>query len=217
MYGLTDTIYIATGEPEPDWDDEYNRWYWEEHLPGLLAVPGYRSGRRYVAIEGAPKYMAMYELDSMDAYRSREHDEAVATPWTARVRAHGTTRLDFYRQISPAGGIMPGPSYGDGQTEAGGLMVFRMDLAPEHEAEFHAWYDQEHLPALCAVPGVIGAHRFEAIQGGPKFGAIYYLTEPAVQACPEWVAARDTPWSARMRPLFLNGWRMVYQPLHPPG
>jgi hypothetical protein len=216
MYALTDTIYLVNANPEPDWEDEFNRWYWQEHLPNLLAVPGYRAGHRYVAVDGEPKYLALWEIDSVEAYDSPEHAQAVNTPWTAKVKEHNTSQMAFYRQLNPAKGLMRGPAYGDGQTPAGGLMVFRMDVAPEHEQEFNAWYDEEHLPALCSVEGVIGARRFKALRGGPKYAATYYLTEAAVQDTEAWAKARDTEWTVRMRPKFLNRWRTVYRPLEPP-
>jgi hypothetical protein len=81
------------------------------------------------------------------------------------------------------------------------------------EADFNAWYNEEHLPALCGVPGVIAARRFRAIEGGPAYMATYYLTEPEVQASSAWKEAADTPWTIRMRPLFRNTQRMVYRPL----
>ena len=140
-------------------EDEFNRWYWQEHLPALLAVPGYRAGRRYVAVDGEPRYLALWEIDSIDAYFSPEHDRAVETPWTARIKQHNASKMDFYRQINPNRGLLRGPSYGDGSTRAGGLMVFRMDVAPEHETEFNAWYDDIHIPDLLRVPGIVSAKR----------------------------------------------------------
>src|SRR5947208_2940033 len=86
MEALSKNVFIVTMEVEPDWEAEINRWYDEEHIPLLLKVPGYRSSRRYVAVEGAPRYMAFYEMDSHDNWRSAEHEQAVNTPWTARVR-----------------------------------------------------------------------------------------------------------------------------------
>ena len=32
--------------------DEYERWYFREHLPERVAVPGFLAGRRYEAVSG---------------------------------------------------------------------------------------------------------------------------------------------------------------------
>jgi hypothetical protein len=63
MSAGTGLVYVVTVEMEPEWEKEVNRWYNEEHVPALLAVPGYRGARRYVAIDGEPKYLNWYEID----------------------------------------------------------------------------------------------------------------------------------------------------------
>jgi antibiotic biosynthesis monooxygenase (ABM) superfamily enzyme len=210
MQALSTTVYVATTSVEPEWEEEFNRWYDEEHLPNLLQVPGYLSARRYVAVDGEPKYLAFYEIATMGAYRGPAHDQAVNTPWTARLQPHRSGKLAFYEQAFPAKGLQPGPA---GTAEPEGLLVVRMDVDPEHEADFNAWYNEEHLPALCSVSGVIGARRFSAIEGNPAYMAMYYLTDSAVQTSEEWKRAANTPWSARVRPTFRNLWRAVYRPL----
>ena len=37
-----------------DRDEEFNRWYAEEHLAELLAIPGFLNGARYEAVSGGP-------------------------------------------------------------------------------------------------------------------------------------------------------------------
>jgi antibiotic biosynthesis monooxygenase (ABM) superfamily enzyme len=215
MEALSRTVYIVTMEMDPSHEDELNRWYAEEHLPALLAVPGYRSARRYVAVEGEPKYMAFWEIDSIEAFRSQERQVAINTPWSDRLKPHRQSQLAIYEQVFPTEGVRRGPAWGDGRTEEGGLMVIRIDVAPEDEADFNAWYDEEHLPALCAVPGVIAARRFRALEGEPKYMAVYSLVGPEVQSSAPWKQAIDTPWSARVRQTFLTRWRTVYRPLGP--
>jgi antibiotic biosynthesis monooxygenase (ABM) superfamily enzyme len=208
---LSRTVYIVTASVEPEWEADFNRWYDEEHVPALLAVPGYRSGTRYVAVEGEPKYMAFWEIDSMDAYTSEAHDTAVNTPWTARGAPHRDIQMAFYEQIFPDQRLLKGASWGQ---SVGGLLINRIDVAPEGEQDFNVWYNEEHQPALCAVPGAIAARRFRAIQGEPRYMAMVYLTDPAIQASEAWHRAADTPWTARSRAAYRNRWRVVYQPYH---
>jgi len=44
---------------DSEFEADFNRWYDEEHIPRLLQVPGFLSAGRYVAVKGAPKYLAM--------------------------------------------------------------------------------------------------------------------------------------------------------------
>ena len=41
------------------------------------------------------------------------------------------------------------------------LMIASMDVDPEHEAIFNEVYDQEHVPNLSRVPGVVGITRYK--------------------------------------------------------
>ena len=43
-------------------------------------------------------------------------------------------------------------------------MIASMDVDPEHEAIFNEVYDQEHVPYLSQVPGVLSIRRYERHQ-----------------------------------------------------
>jgi len=66
------------------------------------------------------------------------------------------------------------------------LFVVRMDVDSEKEKQFDEWYNQEHIPALSKVPGVIGAYRYASLEGTPKFMAIYELDNPKVLTSEAW-------------------------------
>lgn len=79
------------------------------------------------------------------------------------------------------------------------------DVAPEHEAELNAWYAEEHLPRLAAVPGVLSARRFAALDAAsPRYLAAYRLERREVFESPAWIEARETPWTLRARTYFRN-------------
>jgi hypothetical protein len=68
-------------------EEEFNRWYQEQHVPERLAVPGFSSARRYRAVDGQPAYMAVYECDSIDVFASAAYQARLANPtdWTRKV------------------------------------------------------------------------------------------------------------------------------------
>jgi hypothetical protein len=84
------------------------------------------------------------------------------------------------------------------------------DVAPEHEADFNAWYAQEHLPGLAAVPGTVRAARYRRVAGQPRYLACYDLGAIETLERPEWLAVRHTAWSSRIRPLFVNPRRTLF-------
>ena len=55
------------------------------------------------------------------------------------------------------------------KTRGTGLLMVWTDIDEEHEAEFNRWYDEEHLTRLLTVPGFLGAGRYVALKGGPKY------------------------------------------------
>ena len=70
----------------PDMEDELAAWYTEEHIPMLLAVPGWRRARRYRLTAGtAPAYLSLHDLASMTVFEEPAYRAAVSTPWMKRI------------------------------------------------------------------------------------------------------------------------------------
>lgn len=59
-------INFATVEPEHE--EEFNRWYHQEHIPDVLKrFPQITSARRYRATDGQePRYLMIYEYQAAD-------------------------------------------------------------------------------------------------------------------------------------------------------
>ena len=53
------------------------------------------------------------------------------------------------------------------------LLVVYADVDVEHDAEFNAWYNEEHVPERMSAPGFLNAARYEALRGGPRYLAVY--------------------------------------------
>jgi hypothetical protein len=68
-------------------EDEFNRWYQQQHLPERLSVTGFKRARRYMAVGGQPAYMAIYDCQSIDVLSSQAYRERLANPteWTRKV------------------------------------------------------------------------------------------------------------------------------------
>lgn len=82
-------LLLVMMDVDPSVEEEFNRWYDEEHVPERLAMPGFISGRRFKAVEGGPKYLALYELESPEALQSEVYLRFVSsdrTEWTRRMQ-----------------------------------------------------------------------------------------------------------------------------------
>jgi hypothetical protein len=187
---------------DPEFEADYNRWYDEEHIDRLLAIPGFLSAGRYEALKGGPKYLALYELEAADVLRSPAFLEGVRfRPSARRAQASGGTigrnyLLNGYRQIFP---VHTNPIE---QTRgpAPFLQMGRIDIPAMVEEEFNDWYNTAYIPPYAAVPGCLGARRYVAIDGQPKYLTLYEFANATVSESAEWARARDSnPWSNRIR------------------
>ena len=95
------------------------------------------------------------------------------------------------------------------KTRGTGLLMAWTDVDPAHEDAFNAWYNEEHIPALAAVPGVISATRYRDDTGTHRYLALYHLANPDVPNGPAWKAAAASPWTDRLRPHFRDHLRIL--------
>lgn len=100
-----------------------------------------------------------------------------------------------------------------------GLLLAMTDIPAEIEAEFNEWYDTEHIPERLAVPGFRSAHRYQAIEGGPAYQALYDLDSVAVLDTPEYARLREnqSERTLRIMPQFQNLHRGIYTQIFPEG
>ncbi len=68
---MATVLFVVKATIPPEREEEFNRWYNEEHVPQVLQFKGVVSARRYRALEGEPtfRYMAVYELQDEATYR----------------------------------------------------------------------------------------------------------------------------------------------------
>ena len=88
--------------------DEYEQWYFGEHLPERVGVPGFVAGRRYEAVTGAPRFLTYYEGTGPEVFVSKNYLDRLndPTPLTARVLRHfRDTNRTICRRTWEAGAI----------------------------------------------------------------------------------------------------------------
>lgn len=89
-------LLLVMMDIDPEHEEEFERWYAEEHLPDRASCPGFLTARRFRAIEGGPKYMAFYDLDGPEALETDAYRKIRTTPWT---RAMEPRFKNFKRNI----------------------------------------------------------------------------------------------------------------------
>ena len=100
------------------------------------------------------------------------------------------------------------------------IFTASMDVDPDKEALFNEVYDQEHVPFLATVPGVIsvtrskldtlrvtmgGETRTVDTQGVPRYVCMLELESPDVLTSPAFAKAVDAGrWATHVRPYTRN-------------
>jgi hypothetical protein len=100
------------------------------------------------------------------------------------------------------------------------VFIASMDVDPDKEDLFNEVYDQEHVPLLSKVPGVISVTRFESApltvimagerraveaEGEPRYSAVYEIESPDVLVSEAWAEAIEHGrWPTQVRPFTRN-------------
>ncbi|MGV8871847.1 MAG: SDR family NAD(P)-dependent oxidoreductase [Rhodococcus sp. (in: high G+C Gram-positive bacteria)] len=102
----TTGLILTRVDIDPDHEDDFNRWFDEEHVPERAGCPGIVSARRFRAIGSSPKYLAIYELDSLDVLESEPYRQLKPTDWQRTITPHVTysERQIFEEITSPQTG-----------------------------------------------------------------------------------------------------------------
>ncbi|GLZ47313.1 hypothetical protein Acsp06_34980 [Actinomycetospora sp. NBRC 106375] len=181
-----DGLLLVLSAPGDVPDEEFHRWYDTDHAPARAALPGVLGAERFRAVDGLePGWLAVYPL----------RREALASPEYAALRVRspaeaalverlGALDRRVYARLDGAGPPAPGPA----------PLLLTVGLTGTDPGVLDAWYAEEHLELLAAVPGWRRATRFRRVEGdGPDRLAVHELDGPEVFATEEYRRAVTTP------------------------
>jgi hypothetical protein len=82
-------MLLTSMDIDPSDETDFNRWYDREHLEERVAIDGFLEARRYVAIDGKPKYLCLYSTSELDVLDSPAYRKALANPtdWSSTTMA----------------------------------------------------------------------------------------------------------------------------------
>lgn len=131
----------------PEGRAEFYAWHMQEHMAERVGIPGFRRGRRYVAIDAATQseFFTLYEAETMQVLQGQDYANRLnaPSPWTRRAtQAFRDTSRGLARVMESRG---PG---------AGGvILTLRFDAPPAATAAVAAL-----VRDAAAAPRLAGAH-----------------------------------------------------------
>ena len=133
---------------------EHDEWHTHEHLPERLSIPGFLRGTRWVALQGEPRYVVLYEVERLDTLASPAYLERLnaPTPWTQRIMPH-------YRGMRRGLCSVQG-SRGFGMGHAALLVRFSPEAGAA--ASLRKWLAEDILSELPTRRGLGSTHWLEA-------------------------------------------------------
>jgi hypothetical protein len=132
---------------DPSAEADFLAWHVNEHIPERVGLTGFLRGRRYVAVDGHPKYFNFYETENTDTLFSSEYLSRLnaPTPWTRQVVAHFR---DTSRTICSVAASL-------GRGEGGWIETIRLGNIRQNCHQL--------LSEVAATPGITGVHLLQGL------------------------------------------------------
>jgi hypothetical protein len=186
---MTPAILFSQMEPPLDLTDAFHDWYDTDHIPARMALPGFQGARRFRALDGEPAYLAVYELDDLDALQTEGYQQLKAAPSALTDRMLGLVN-GFTRFTCEEVADMGEP------TRGAFLSAVAFAVPDEFTTAFDEWYEKEHVPLLLEAGDWLRVRRYRVLDGagGPwTHLALHELASAEVMDSPERARARKGP------------------------
>ena len=163
----------------PEAKDNFYEWHNREHMPERVGIPGFRRGRRYIALQGTPEYFNLYEADSPEVLSGQDYLQRLnaPTPWTREVVAS-------FRNV--ARGICR-VLYSAGVGQGAVMLTLRFDVPQDAQAGIVRLLRQQVLPAIVDLRGITGVHLCRADEDGSRVETAEKKARTDGTAIPRWI------------------------------
>jgi hypothetical protein len=134
----------------PEAKPEFYEWHNREHMPERVGIPGFRRGRRYIVLSGAPEYFNLYEADTPEVLGGRGYLDRLNSPteWTKRV-------VPSFRNVARS---ICRVAYSSGVGSGGMIATMRFDVDATHRGAALDALAGRLLPPLALHTGIAGVH-----------------------------------------------------------
>lgn len=154
-------------------------WHNHEHMPERVAIPGFRRGRRYIAVSGAPEYFNLYEADNPEVLSGQDYLNRLnaPTPLTREV-------VVSFRNVTRA---ICRVLYSGGVGQGGTMLTLRFDVSDAETDAVATLFREQVLPPLADAPGIVGLHLCRADEGGSRIDTAEKQMRNQRTDIPHWI------------------------------
>ena len=134
----------------PEAKDDFYEWHNREHMPERVGIPGFRRGRRYIAVNGTPEFFNLYEADNPAVLSGQDYLNRLNAPtqWTKRV-------IPSFRNVARS---ICGVAFTSGVGSGGVILTMRFDIDAARRATTIDALTKRVLPSLALRKGIAGVH-----------------------------------------------------------
>lgn len=130
--------------------DAYYEWHDREHMAGRLTVPGFKRGRRHIALDADRDIFNIYEVEDLAVLTSGPYTALTRNP-TEATRRVGKVIVDAIRALAQVKFTM-------GVGVGGFVHTLRFDAIAGRGDALTASLAANELPSLAMRPGVVAVH-----------------------------------------------------------
>lgn len=129
---------------------DYFEWHNHEHIAGRLEVPGFRRGRRHIAVDADRDIFNLYEVDDLDVLTGAEYRQRTGNP-SELTRKVGKTIVNAIRALARV-------RFSAGLGQGGVVRTLRFDAATAGAEGLERFLVRQALPAVAACADIVGVH-----------------------------------------------------------
>jgi hypothetical protein len=167
----------------PEAKDEFYEWHNREHMPERVGIPGFRRGRRYTALIGAPEFFNLYEADSPEVLGGQDYLNRLNAPteWTKRV-------VPSFRNVARS---ICRVAFTAGVGSGGVMLTMRFDIDAAHRASAIEALTRRVLPPLSFRNGIAGVHLCLADEAISKVETTEKKARADTTLVPTWIVLME--------------------------
>jgi hypothetical protein len=170
---------------------EFYAWHLHEHMAERVGIPGFRRGRRYIALDAAtqPEFFTLYEADTMQVLQGQDYANRLNAPtaWTKRATQGFRDTSRGLARVVASHGVGPG----------GVMVTLRFDAPPTSIPAM-----SQLVAAAAAAPRVTGAHLLVTDDAASNVDSAEKKGRNDITPPPAWIILAEATDAEALAPLF---------------